>query len=152
MMDIHISGLSDSDLRKVRDHINEMLGEDSVWPKDEYCVPPQNADLDASSEYGTRTKYTNPTQYDAMFYMPPAKHDFPCHDCDGQYGPWVHAGFQINVDGGYHEKPIYANILQKRYRWCEDCGREFFNCYAVGKVHFERDEQGILSFEEFKDE
>ena len=124
--------------------------EGDVWPKDTYCVPPKNVDMDASNARSMRTSYSNPAEKDAMFYMPPDEHDFPCHDCGGQYGPWVHGGFQINVDGGYRSKPIYANILQKRNRWCEDCGREFFNSYAVGKVYFERDEQGLLSFDTFK--
>jgi hypothetical protein len=129
----------------------DMSFDDEVWPKDEYYVPPRHVDMDDSEARGIRTRYTNPEEYDALFHMPNNVNDFACHECGGDYGPWVHSGFEINVDGGYNEKPIYANILHKRYRWCEDCGYEFFNCYAVGKVFFERTHSGSLEFKHESD-
>lgn len=116
----------------------------SDWP-DSYCVPPKHVDIDKET---TRTKYENPREKDAMFFMPPSGSDFQCQ-CGGDYGPWVHRGFSVNMDGGYGSKPIYANLLHERKRWCEDCGHEHFNCYSPGAVVFDRSHNGILRLDEF---
>lgn len=113
------------------------------WPADEMVVP-MNPDNMNEDDWDNASKIKHTPPYDGvLFQMPDPEHDFPCHDCGGQYGPWIKKEFWYHDYASLSETPS-INLGISRVRRCTECGHVHFNCYSMGQVRLKVNEESGL--------
>lgn len=124
--------ITEEGLRQIRDQINEILDEqqDRTWPYDEMVVPMNPDEMNEEDwDDADKVRYTPP--YGLRFRMPDPMNDFSCHECGGDYGPWIHRKM-------FHHGVFNRSIGEVRVRRCEDCGHVHYNSYSIGKYSVEK--------------